>query len=85
MAKQKDPAWIKTLSDLAEDAIWSEAHSPAAIALRNMLKRQKGFSNITMWAIIANVPYDELGFSTDDTPRITEVIFKRGKQEWKFP
>lgn len=85
MAKVKDPAWVKELSDLAQNALWKDKHDPTIIRLRNLFKRRKGFHNIDFWEINYGSMYDEWGISAASGERVVGIKFRKGKKEWTFP
>lgn len=86
MAKKKDPAWLKLLSEKATSALWSRKASSADIELRNLLRRHKGFGNIKKWDIHYGEQYDEWGIGAPDgEKRVMKVSFEDGKQTWTFP
>lgn len=66
--------------------MWNSSGSPEAVALRNMLKRRKGFGNITGWKIaVGSTDYDEMGMPYGYNDRIIGVKFWKYKQIWEFP
>lgn len=84
--KPKDAVWLIELTKLAGEAMWNSYSSQQAVALRNMLKRHKGFGNISRWKIQTGTQdYDELGLPYGNNDRIIGIKFWKYKKEWSFP